>query len=347
MILSPILKKRLQKFKSNRRALYSLILLLISYTISLFAPLITTNQPLIVSYQNKWSYPVFKFYPESHFGGENLTPPNYKKLAKRDDFLSGTNWILFAPIPYGYNEDNLESLDENETPPSSPNAKHWLGTDDRGRDVFTRIFYAYRNALSFGLILVFLELAMGTFIGGMQGYFGGKLDILMQRVIEILSAIPFLYLILIVGAFFGRGFTVLLITYGALSWIGISYYMRGEFYKLKQMTYVDSAKALGVGSFQIMLRHILPNAITPLVTFLPFTLIGSISILSALDFLGYGIPAPNPSWGEMIGQGRERLSCWWLITFPSCALFITILLTSFIGEGLRDSFDSREKAVYE
>ncbi|EKR15931.1 ABC transporter permease [Leptospira interrogans] len=347
MILSPILKKRFQKFRTNKRAWYSLNILIISYIISLFAPLITTNQPLIVSYQNKLYFPIFSFYPETTFGGENLTPPNYKKLSKREDFKSSSNWIIFAPIPYGYNEDNLESLEEGETPPSSPNRKHWLGTDDRGRDVFTRIFYAYRNALSFGLILVFLELSMGTLIGGIQGYFGGKTDILMQRIIEILSAIPFLYLILIVGAFFGRGFTVLLITYGALSWIGISYYMRGEFYKLKQLTYVDSAKALGVGSFRIMLRHILPNAITPLVTFLPFTLIGSISILSALDFLGYGIPAPNPSWGEMIGQGRERLSAWWLITFPSTALFLTILLTSFIGEGLRDSFDSREKAVYK
>ncbi|MDV6237441.1 ABC transporter permease subunit [Leptospira ellisii] len=347
MIISPILKKRFSKFRANRRAWYSLNVLLITYSVSLFAPLIATNQPLIVSYEGRWSFPVFKFYPESHFGGENLTPQNYKRLAKREDFTSGKNWILFAPVPYGFNEDNLESLDEGETPPSPPNAKHWLGTDDRGRDVFTRIFYGYRNALTFGLILVFLELAMGTFIGGMQGYYGGKFDILMQRLIEILSAIPFLYLILIVGAFFGRGFTVLLITYGALSWIGISYYMRGEFYKLKQLTYVDAAKALGVDPFRIMMRHILPNAIMPLVTFLPFTLIGSISILSALDFLGYGIPAPNPSWGEMIGQGRERLGSWWLITFPSAALFSTILLTSFIGEGLRDSFDSREKAVYE
>jgi microcin C transport system permease protein len=199
--------------------------------------------------------------------------------------------------------------------------------------------------MSFSLLLVFLEMILGIIIGGIQGYFSGVVDLSIQRVVEILSSIPFLYLILIVGSFFGRSFLVLLITYGAISWIGISYYMRGEFYKLRNAQYVESARALGVPDWKIMFRHIVPNALTPIVTFLPFTLISSISVLSALDFLGYGIPAPNPSWGELIGQGRERLSAWWLITFPSIALFLTIQLSSFIGEGLREAFDSKEKVV--
>ncbi|PJZ71155.1 ABC transporter permease [Leptospira perolatii] len=345
--MSSVLKRRFEKFRSNRRAWISFWILVFSYTLSLFAPLIASNQPWIVNFQGSWRFPIFFFYTDSDFGGANLTVPNYKRLALREDFSSGTNWILFPPIPYGFNEDNLESLEQDETPPSSPRRKHWLGTDDRGRDVFTRIFYAYRNSMSFGLILVLVELLFGTIIGGIQGYFGKRTDIVLQRIIEILSAIPFLYLILIMGSFFGRGFLVLLVTYASLSWIGISAYMRGEFYKLKTQLFVDAARALGASSWKIMRDHILPNAITPLVTFLPFTLIGAIGILSALDFLGYGIPAPNPSWGEMISQGRENFRAWWLITFPSLALAITILLTSFVGEGIRDSFDAKEKTVYE
>lgn len=255
--------------------------------------------------------------------------------------------MLFPPVPFGVNEDNLESLEEGTNPPSTPTLRHWMGTDDRGRDVFTRIIYGYRLAMTFSLILIIVEILLASFIGGIQGYFMGRLDLFLQRIIEILSAIPFLYLILIMGSFFGRGFMVLIVTYGSLSWIGLSYYMRGEFLKLRKQQFVDAAKTLGASSFSIIMRHLLPNSITPLVTFLPFILISAISVLSALDFLGYGIPAPNPSWGELIGQGRERLTAWWLITFPSVALFLTILFSAFVGEGLRDAFDPKDKVAYK
>jgi microcin C transport system permease protein len=287
------------------------------------------------------------FYPESKFGGEQRTEPNYKKLSKGDQFQHTENYMIFPVIPFGVNEDNLSSLEEGSNPPSEPTLRHWFGTDDRGRDVFTRIIYGYRLAMTFSLILVFVEILLAAIIGGIQGYFVGNVDLIFQRIIEILSAIPFLYLILIMGAFFGRSFSVLLITYGALSWIGLSYYMRGEFLKLRNLAFVDAARAMGVPSSSIITRHLLPNSLTPLVTFLPFILISAISVLSALDFLGYGIPAPNPSWGELIGQGRERLSAWWLITFPSIALFLTILFSAFVGEGLRDAFDPKEKVVYK
>ncbi|TGL62822.1 ABC transporter permease subunit [Leptospira sarikeiensis] len=345
--MNTLFKRRFEKFKSNTKAWISLWILGISYVISLFAPILANNQPWIVSYEGSWKFPIFFYYTNKDFGGTEFTPANYKKLDDRDDFDDGDNWILFPPIPYGYNEDNLETIEADENPPSAPNSKHWLGTDDRGRDVFTRTFYAYRNSMSFGLILVVIEFLFGTLVGGIQGYYGKRTDIIVQRLVEILSAIPFLYLILIMGSFFGRGFIILGITYSALSWIGISMYMRGEFYRSKALTYVDAAKALGVGSWSIMKNHILPNAITPLVTFLPFALIGAISILSALDFLGYGIPAPNPSWGEMISQGRDNLRAWWLIAFPSSCLAATILLSSFVGEGIRDSFDSQVKVTYE
>jgi microcin C transport system permease protein len=346
-MLNPNTKKRLLKFKNNKRAYYSFLILLISYVISLFAPLIANNQPLLVIYKGQPYFPVLFFYTEEDFGGVYKTKINYKKLAKREDFQTGESRIIFPLIPYGVNEDNLESLEVGVNPPSAPNPTHLLGTDDRGRDVFTRIFYGYRIAMTFSLLLVFVEMFLAVIIGGIQGYFGGVLDITMQRFIEVLSSIPFLYIILIMGSFLGTGFGVLLVTYGALSWIGLSYYMRGEFLRLRNFQFVDAARALGVSTYKILFRHLLPNAITPLVTFLPFTLISSISILSALDFLGYGIPAPNPSWGEMIGQGRERLTAFWLIGFPSLALFLTILLTAFVGEGMRDAFDSKEKVEYD
>jgi microcin C transport system permease protein len=347
IMLNPNTKKRLLKFKSNKRAYYSFLVLIVSYFISLFAPIISNNKPLILIYEGRLHFPVLFFYTERDFGGEHGTRINYKRLAQREDFQSGESFMLFPPIPYGVNEDNLESLEFGVNPPSPPSRDHLLGTDDRGRDVFTRIFYGYRIAMTFSLLLVVVEMFLAIIIGGIQGYFGGILDISMQRFIEILSSIPFLYIILIMGSFLGTGFMVLLVTYGALSWIGLSYYMRGEFLRLRNLQFVDAARALGVSTTKILFRHLLPNAITPLVTFLPFTLISAISILSALDFLGYGIPAPNPSWGEMIGQGRERLTAYWLIAFPSLALFVTILLTAFVGEGMRDAFDSKEKVEYD
>jgi microcin C transport system permease protein len=346
-MMNPNTKKRLIKFKRNKRAFYSFLFLLISYTISLFAPIFMNNKPLIVSYNSDFYFPIFFYYSDSTFGGTNQTQPNYKQLQEREDFKNGDAIMVFPIFPYGVNEDNLESLEFGVTPPSKPSSSHFLGTDDRGRDVLTRIVFGYRIAMTFSLLLVFVEMLLAVVIGGFQGYFGGNLDIIVQRIIEILSSIPFLYIILIMGSFLGTGFMVLLVTYGLLSWIGLSYYMRGEFLRLRNHQFIDAARALGVSNTRIIFRHLLPNAITPLVTFLPFTLISSISILSALDFLGYGIPAPNPSWGEMIGQGRERISAWWLIAFPSFALFLTILLSAFVGEGLRDAFDSKEIIEYD
>jgi microcin C transport system permease protein len=344
---NPTTLRRIEKFKKNKRAYYSLLIIFFAYLSSLFAPIIANEKPFMVYYNGNYYFPIFKFYPDKTFGGKEETPPNYKRLSKSSIFSNESkNYMIYPIIPYGYNENNLESMEENEFPPSKPNAKHWLGTDDRGRDVLTRILYGFRISMTFSLILVCLEVIIGAFVGSIQGYFSGIVDLSIQRLIEILSSIPFLFMILIMGSFFGRSFSVLLITYAVFSWIGISYYIRGEFYKLRKAQFVEAARAFGVSNSRIIFRHILPNALTPIVTFLPFMLIGSISVLSALDFLGYGIPAPNPSWGEMIGQGREHLSAWWLIAFPSTALFLVIQLTSFVGEGLRDAFDSKDRVTF-
>jgi len=344
IFLNPTTRRRLAKFQKNRRAYYSFLFILATYIISLFAPFIANDTPLLIKYKGSFYFPMLSFHSERVFGGNQDTEPNYKKLRKTENFSeSSQNYIVFPVISYGYNENHLDDFTENEFPPTAPDGKHMLGTDDRGRDVFTRMFYGYRISMTFSIILIFFEVIIGVVIGGMQGYFAEYVDLTVQRLIEILSSIPFLFMILIMGSFFGRSFMILLITYAFFAWIGISYYMRGEFYKLRNAQFVEAAKAFGIPSHKIIFRHILPNAMTPLVTFLPFSLIGSISILSALDFLGYGIPAPNPSWGELIGQGRERLSAWWLIGFPSFALFSIIQLTSFVGEGLRDAFDAKEK----
>jgi microcin C transport system permease protein len=345
MKLNPNTLKRLKRFKNNKRAYYSFLVLSITYILSLFAPILVNNLPILVYYNKQIYLPIFSHVPEKTFGGNSESEPEYKKLKNSEEFQNKGNFILFPIVPYGINESNLSDLKEGAYPPSKPDSSHWLGTDDRGRDVFTRIFYGYRISMSFSLILVFFEILLGVLLGGIQGYFSGYVDLIFQRIIEILSAIPFLYLILISGSFFGRSFSVLLITYAIVSWIGISYYIRGEFYKLKNEQFISAAIALGVPNYKIITRHIIPNALTPIITFFPFMIIGSMSILSALDFLGYGIPAPNPSWGELISQGRERLSAWWLIAFPSFALFSVINLSSFVGEGLRDAFDSKEKTV--
>lgn len=347
MNLNPAIQRKLSKFKQNKRAYYSFHIILWSFLISLFSPVLINNKPLLVKWEGSYYSPVFFFYADKTFGGDYETEPNYKRLkAERPGFKKPENWMLFPPVAFGVNEDNLESLEQGSNPPSAPSKTHWFGTDDRGRDVFTRIVYGYRLAMTFSLLLVLTEIVIASLVGGIQGFFGGTLDLILQRIIEVLSAIPFLYLILIMGSFFGRGFLILLVTYGILSWIGLSYYMRGEFLRLRALPFVDSARTLGATSTSIILRHLLPNALTPLITFLPFILISAISVLSALDFLGYGIPAPNPSWGELIGQGRERLTAWWLIFFPSFALFLTILLSAFVGEGLRDAFDPKEKVEY-
>ena len=227
--------------------------------------------------------------------------------------------------------------------PFRPVKGHWMGIDDAGRDVFARIFYGLRIALNFGMILVLFSLAGGTFVGMLQGYLGGKVDILGQRFIEIWSALPFLYVMILMGSIYGAGFLLLLVCYALFNWIGISYYMRAETLRLRHQPYVEAAKCLGLSGWRIAFRHILPNALVPLITFFPFSLVGAIGSLAALDYLGFGLPAPTPSLGELLSQAQAQQEAWWLVLYPSLALFIVMLLGVFIGEGVRNSFDPRRQ----
>lgn len=231
--------------------------------------------------------------------------------------------------------------------PYPPTRDHWLGIDSSGRDVLARILYGLRTSMTFGFLLVLGAMILGTLAGAVQGYFAGVIDLAMQRLIEIWSALPFLYIMILIGSVYGRGLILLLICYGLFNWIGISYYIRAEFLRLRHRPFVDAARCLGLPAHRIMFRHILPNAITPLITFFPFSLVGAIGSLAALDYLGFGLPPPVPSWGELFAQAQTYRWAWWLILYPALALFIVMLLGVFIGEGVRDAFDPKPASHLE
>jgi len=225
--------------------------------------------------------------------------------------------------------------------PFRPVPGHWFGIDNAGRDVFSRILYGLRTSMTFGLLLVLFSMGFGVIMGAIQGYYGGRVDLVAQRVIEIWSTIPFLYVMILLGSMYGRSFSLLLFCYAIFNWIGISYYVRAEFFRLRHTPFVDAARCLGLSSSRIMFRHILPNALTPIITFFPFSLVGAIGSLAVLDFLGFGLPPPTPSWGEMLQQAQSFRWAWWLILYPSLALFVVMLLGVFMGEGVRDAYDPK------
>jgi len=231
--------------------------------------------------------------------------------------------------------------------PFRPVKNHPLGLDQSGRDVLVLLLYATRISLLFGFILVFFSMLIGTFLGGLQGYFGGKLDLFTQRIIEIYGAIPFLYAMIYLGSVFGRSFGLLLFVYAIFNWIGISYYMRAEFLKLRKQPFIEAAHSLGLPTGHIMWKHILPNALVPLITFFPFSLVGAIGSLSALDYIGFGLPVGTPSWGDLLNQAQTYRYAWWLIVYPALTLFVVILLGVFIGEGLRNAFDPKRETHWE
>ena len=334
---SEITVQRWKNFKKIKRAYYSLIVLILSYVLSLGAELWINDKPLIVSYESQWSFPVFKFYPATDFGGEYKTEADYIKLNKSVAFQE-KGWMLFPLFAQGPLRSNL---DKETSPPHAPSFKHLLGTDGIARDILSRLVYGYRLCMSFALFLTLISVVLGVIIGFIQGYFGGFLDLFIQRAIEIWSSLPYLYVVILLGSIYGRSFILLIFINTLFSWIGLSYYMRGESLKLKNFNFVRSSKANGMSTSYILFKEILPNALTPVLTLFPFMLIGGISSLTALDFLGFGLQPPTPSWGELIQQGLNSLESPWIALSTISALFITLLLTSFVGEGLRDAFDPK------
>ena len=345
--LSPITKRRLSRFCKTKRALVSLIILGSLYFISLFSEFIANDKPILIRYEGKYYFfAAFRFYSDETFGGRYKTEAAYKKIAKSDAFRANPkNFMWFPIIPYSPYNSNLAELDG--FPPTAPDSHHIMGTDDRGRDMFVRLLYGFRVSMTFALILLIPEILLGVAIGGIQGYIGGMFDLTLQRIIEILSSLPFLYIVILIGNIFGKSLGTLILILGMFNWIGLSYYIRAEFLRIKQFQFVQAARSMGMAPFKILFSEILPNALTPIITFMPFSLIGNISSLSSLDYLGFGLPAPTPSWGELIKQGTEYLTSYWLSVYPFVALFLTLLLTAFIGEGIREAVDPKDFSLLE
>jgi microcin C transport system permease protein len=337
-MFSELTRERLRKFRALKRAWWSLLILTGAFVISLFSEFLANDKPLLLRYQGRTFFPVVKFYPGTGFGGPYSTEPDYLSLRGDSTFRANGGKMVFPLIHYGPFRNNL---DLPGTPPHSPSREHWLGTDNTARDVLARLIYGFRICLLFGLSLAVSAALLGILIGGIQGYIGGKLDIITQRLIEVWYALPFLYVVILLGSIYGSGFSVLLFVMSLFEWVSLSYYMRGEFLRLKGMNYVRAARALGLGHARIFFRQILPNALTPVITLFPFTVVIGISSLTALDFLGFGLPPPSPSWGEMLTQGLQNLQAPWIATSTVTALFVTLLLATFVGEGVREAFDPK------
>jgi microcin C transport system permease protein len=337
-MFSDLTRERLRKFRGMRRAWWSLLLLCGAFLLSLFSEFIANDKPLFLRYQGRSYFPVVKFYPGTGFGGPYATEPDYLKLRDDPAFRAGGGRMLFPPIHYGPLRANLDLAGN---PPHPPSREHWLGTDNTARDVLARLIYGFRICIAFGLCLALSQAVAGTLIGGIQGYLGGKVDIVVQRLTEIWNALPFLYVVILLGSVYGGSFGILLLAMGIFEWVSLSYFMRGEFLRLKSLNYVRAARALGLGPIRIFFKQILPNALTPAITILPFTVVGGISALTALDFLGFGLPPPSPSWGEMLTQGLQNLQAPWIAVSTVTALFLTLLLATFVGEGVREAFDPK------
>jgi len=338
MTLTPLTRRRLQQFRANARGYWSFWIFVGLFVMAVGAPLIANDKPIVVSYDGGVYFPVFKDYPETTFGGDFETATEY-----RDDFvqdlINAKGWMVWPPVPFSYDTINY-NLDQPA--PSPPSGENWFGTDDQGRDVTARVLYGFRISVFFGLILTFVSSAIGVTAGAVQGYYGGRLDLVMQRVIEVWSSMPSLYILIIFSAMFVPGFWTLLLILLLFSWMSLVDVVRAEFLRARNFDYVRAAKALGVGNGTIIRRHVLPNAMVATVTFMPFILTGSITALTSLDFLGLGLPPGSASLGELLAQGKNNLQAPWLGIAAFLSLAVMLTLLTFIGEAVRDAFDPRK-----
>ena len=340
---TPLYRRRWANFKANKRGFWSLWIFLTLFVVALCAEFIANDNPLLVKFDGHYYMPIFASYPETRFGGEFETETRYrdpfvKKLIEANKGKGG-GWIVWPPIPYSYNTINY---DLERPAPSPPTRENWLGTDDQGRDVLARIIYGFRISVLFGLTLTVLSSVLGIAAGAVQGYFGGLTDLIMQRFIEIWGGMPVLYLLIIMASLVQPNFWWLLILMLLFSWMSLIHVVRAEFLRARNFDYVRAAKALGAGDVTIMFKHILPNAMVATLTFLPFVLNHSITTLTALDFLGFGLPPGSPSLGELLNQGKNNLQAPWLGISAFCVLALMLTLLIFTGEAVRDAFDPRK-----
>lgn len=326
------------RFVKNRRAYISLLIFAVLFVVSLFAELIANDKPLILKYNGEYYFPIFREYTDKDFGGDFPTPADYKDaLIQRN--IQQNGWAFFPIIPFSFN-----TVDYNlKVPtPSAPSKKHWLGTDDEGRDIVARILYGIRLSVVFAVLLTLISSVIGIAAGAVQGYFGGKTDIIMQRFLEIWDSMPQLFILIIVASIFEPTFLSLLMIMLLFSWTGLVSVVRAEFLRVRNFEFVKAAQALGVGNLRIMYRHILPNALVATVTFVPFLLSEAIVALTALDFLGLGLSQDYPSLGDLVRQGKDNLQAPWIGISIFIVLSMLLTLLIFIGEGMRDVLDTRK-----
>ena len=335
----PPLKRAWLRFRSNRLGFYSAVLFAVMFFVSLFAEVISNDKPLLAGYKGNWYVPIIQSIPETAFGGDFDTPTDFLDPFIQAEFDKQGNWAIYTLNPYHHSTLNYFAKTPHPAPPSADN---WLGTDDRGRDVVARLLYGFRISVLFALALTIFGTVIGVLTGAIQGFFGGKVDLAMQRLIEIWSAMPELYLLIIFSAVFDPSISLLLILLGLFGWMGLSDYVRAEFLRNRQLDYVRAARALGLSNWDIIKSHVLPNSLTPVVTFLPFRMSAAILALTSLDFLGLGVPPGTPSLGELLSQGKSNIDAWWISLSTFGVLVVTLMLLTFMGDALRDALDPRK-----
>ena len=329
------------RFKQNRRGYWSLLIFCLLFALSLMAELLSNDKPLIASYKGQIVFPIVTTYSEKVFGGDFESPADYLDPFIQDQFKRDGNWAIYPPNRYRFDTLNYFAKSPNPAPPTADN---WLGTDDRGRDVFARLLYGFRVSVLFGLALTITGVLLGMLTGAVQGYFAGKTDLFFQRFIEIWGSMPELYLLIIFASIFEPSIGLLLILLSLFGWMSLSDYVRADFLRNRNLEYVQAARALGLSNAQIIWRHVLPNSLTPVVTFLPFRMSAAILALTSLDFLGLGVPPSTPSLGELLAQGKNNLDAWWIAFSTFVVLTLTLLLLTNIGDALRNALDVRRKA---
>jgi len=327
------------RFKRNRLGYLSLWAFVVLLCLSTFAELISNDRPLVARYEGELFFPLLKNQPETRFGGDFTTLTDWKDTLIVERFAKPGNWAFFTLNPHSANSQNYF---QKIPSPSPPNAENWLGTDQDDHDIVARLLYGFRVSIWFAFALTLVGTVVGILMGALQGYFGGKVDLFLQRIFEIWGAVPELYLLIIFASIFEPSLLLLLLLLSLWGWLGLSDYVRAEFLRNRSLEFVKAARALGLSNAQIIWRHVLPNSLTPVITFLPFRMSGAIIALTSLDFLGIGVPPTTPSLGDLLRQGKANLDAWWII-FPTFAvLVVTMLLLTFIGDALRDAFDTRK-----
>lgn len=344
---NPLTQKKLDRFKSIRRGYWSALILLLALFLSLFAELLANNRAVLVYYDGDFYWPTYgAIIPGKVFGFDYEYETNYKVLKQKLQQDDQRGWVLMPPIPYGPYENDLI---EGQYPPYAPDwsRRHYLGTDTTGRDIATRLIYGFRTAMLFSLILLLCNYTVGIALGCMMGYWGGAFDLILQRIIEIWSNIPFLYVIMIIASIVTPGFATLIIIMMIFGWMSMTWYMRTFTYKERARDYVMAARALGATTSRVIINHILPNSVSLIVTFIPFSIVSGIASLAALDYLGFGLPPPTPSWGELLRQGTSNLHKPWIGLSVVAALVVVLTMVTFVGEAVREAFDPKKHSVYE